>query len=192
MIIKKASFIKSVYDESEFINDNLKKIAFIGRSNVGKSSLINRLTNNSHLARVSKTPGKTVSINYFLINDTFYFVDMPGYGYAKGSQEKVSTFSDISDKYIKSGLLDYIFLLVDSRRVTSDDISMMNYLKEYKIPTKVILTKIDTLKRNDIKKRLLDSKNILEVDEKDIILFSSNTKEGMDNLLSNLENILNL
>lgn len=179
MKIKKAEFIKSVYDDS-FIDDDLYKIALIGRSNVGKSSFINTLTNNSHLARISKTPGKTISINYYLINDSFYFVDMPGYGYAKGSVERVSTFSDISDKYIKSGLLNTIFLLVDSRRATPDDIEMALYLKENNIPTKVILTKVDTLKRNDIRKRIIETSNALGIDKDDIYIFSSKSKEGLD------------
>ena len=154
MIIKKSSFEKTSLSFLDLPDKGLKEIVLSGRSNVGKSSFINSISNNNKLARISKKPGKTVTLNYYLINDSFYFVDTPGYGFARKSDEEIKKYSSFLDEFSKSReTLSGFIILVDSRITTKDDYSMVQFLKSLNIPFIVVMSKIDKLKRNDIQKR---------------------------------------
>ena len=190
MEINKAIFYGTIMDEKLFPSDGLAEIALAGRSNVGKSSFINSICNNSKLARTSKTAGKTVTLNFYLINDSFFIVDMPGYGYAANMKDELLNFSKVTDKYVQNrSSLKGIVQLIDSRTITKDDIMMNDYLKSNNIPFLVILSKIDKLKRNDIKKRIKITKDTLGIDESNIITYSSLTKENLDNVLLSLDKL---
>ena len=150
MEIKQAKFIMSEVSLDKLPKDNLIEIALAGRSNVGKSSFINSISNNNHLARTSKTPGKTVTLNYYLMNNSFYFVDLPGYGYAKRNFNNLKSFNSITDMYItKREQLKLVIVFIDSRVVTDDDKEMVSFLKEKNISFFVLINKIDKLKKND-------------------------------------------
>lgn len=133
MIIKQAEFIISAAWKKQFPIDGKDEIAFVGRSNVGKSSLINAITNRRKLVKVSGTPGKTRLVNFFMINNDFYFVDLPGYGYAKVSKKELEKWSQTIEGYLVGReQLKKVILLVDSRhKPTKDDITMYNWIKYY-------------------------------------------------------------
>ncbi|WP_207876576.1 ribosome biogenesis GTP-binding protein YihA/YsxC, partial [Clostridium sp. HV4-5-A1G] len=143
MKIKQSEFLISAVDSSQYPKDNREEIAFVGRSNVGKSSLINALVNRKKLVKVSSTPGKTRLINFFLINDMFYFVDLPGYGYAKASKREIQGWGKIIEKYLQDRKqLKAIVLILDCRhKPTADDITMYKWIKHYKYKTVIIVTK---------------------------------------------------
>ena len=191
MIIKNAEYIKTALKLEDLPLGNIPEIALAGRSNVGKSSFINSISHNSHLARVSKVPGKTITLNYYLINKEFYFVDMPGYGYAKRNSASLETFSLATDKYLKSREnLKGVVLIVDSRVITDDDKMMMDYLKQNGIKYLVIMNKIDKLKRNDILKQKKLAAQSLNINEDEIKIYSSLTKEKEEELLLSLEKLI--
>ena len=194
MKIKEAEFILSGTKINHLPTDNLPEIMLSGRSNVGKSSFINMVLNNHKLARISQTPGKTQTLNYFLVNKEFYFVDVPGYGYAKISQQKRLEFASMMEEYIANReQLKMIFLLVDYRhKPTSDDIMMYDYLKYYNIPVTVIATKKDKLKRSEYVKQEKLIKDTLKLDKNDLFIgTSSETKVGLDEVLALLDKIIN-
>ena len=192
MIIKNAEYIMTAVDFKDLPKDNLIEIALAGRSNVGKSSFINAIGKNSHLARVSKTPGKTITLNYYLFNKTFYIVDMPGYGYAKRSDSSLKTFSVSTDIYIKNREnLKAVIVFVDSRVISEDDKMMVDYLKDNNIPFYAIMNKIDKLKRNDILKRKNETLKTLSIDEDKLYLYSSYTHEREDKILELFDLIIN-
>ena len=147
MIIKKSEFIKSAVDLKSLPEDIRTEIMFCGRSNVGKSSFINMITNRKSLARTSSNPGKTQTLNFYLINDLFYFVDVPGYGYANVSKAIKETFGKMIESYVKNREnLKLAFLLVDFRhKPTEDDCLMYNFLKYYNVNVCVIATKCDKI-----------------------------------------------
>lgn len=188
MNIKKAIFVcSSMFDN--FPINKLTEIGISGRSNVGKSSFINAISNNNKLARTSKTPGKTITLNFYLINDQFYLVDMPGYGFASRNNKMNNTFSDATNKYIETrNELKGFIMLVDSRVTTEDDIMMKDYLKSKNIPYVVILTKIDKLKRNDIIKRVNYNKELLETEN--ICGYSSLTHENENTVLDLISKLI--
>ncbi|TAE45734.1 MAG: YihA family ribosome biogenesis GTP-binding protein [Cytophagia bacterium] len=144
-IIKKATFAKSSSKFTECPEDELPEFAFIGRSNVGKSSLINKITNKKDLAKTSQTPGKTQLINHFLINEKWYLVDLPGYGWAKVGQEKRMQFSKMIKNYLlQRKNLKCVFVLIDSRlEPQAIDFDFLNFLGEKQVPFVIIYTKID-------------------------------------------------
>lgn len=186
MEIKQAEFITSAVVASQYPSDNRIEIAFVGRSNVGKSSLINTLTNRRKLVKVSSTPGKTRLVNFFLINNEFYFVDLPGYGYAKVSKVEKESWGKVIETYLTGReQLKKIVLLVDCRHKPSmDDINMYKWIKHYNYETIVIATKIDKLTRNELQKNLRMIREVLELDPKDKLLtFSSLKKQGKEELL---------
>ncbi len=192
MIIKNSFYKLTAVNLKDLPKDGLPEVAFAGRSNVGKSSFINSISNNNHLARVSKTPGKTITLNYYLINNEFYFVDMPGYGYAKRGMESLEFFNTKTDVYLKERKeLKLVLLLVDSRQITEDDKLMNNYLKEMGINYLVIATKLDKLKRNEIKPRFSAIVNELELDNDKLMFYSSLTKEGKEAILSKFDELIN-
>jgi GTP-binding protein len=197
MEIKSASFVIS---HSKLIKEgkqSLAEIAFIGRSNVGKSSLINMLTNNSKLAKTSSTPGKTKLINYFLINKSWYIVDLPGYGYAQVSKAQRDDFRKMINNYLlHSENLYCVFVLIDSRIAPQKiDVEFINFLGENDVPFEIIYTKID----KQSQKKTLDNINLMRqtLSERweelpNIMLSSSITKLGKEDILNRIENIINL
>lgn len=189
MKIKNAEFIISAVSPAQYPEDTRFEYAFVGRSNVGKSSLINTLTNRRKLVKVSSTPGKTRLINFFLINDEFYMVDLPGYGYAKVSKSERQKWGKMMEDYlINRPQLKKILLLVDSRhKPTKDDVLMYEWIKYYGKEIIIIATKKDKLKKNDIQKNVKIIRETLKLPkETKVILFSSLKKEGIDDLMEEL------
>ena len=170
MIIKKSEFIISAVKREQYPIDGRNEIAFVGRSNVGKSSIINALTNRRKLAKVSQTPGKTRLINFFLINDDFYLVDLPGYGYAKVSKKEKESWGKTIEMYLTDREeLKRVILLVDSRhKPTADDIMMYEWIKHFGYNCVVIATKADKISRGQYQKHfnIIRKKLQLEKDEK--------------------------
>ncbi|WP_032120794.1 ribosome biogenesis GTP-binding protein YihA/YsxC [Clostridium amazonitimonense] len=189
MIIKTSDFVKSAVTKSQYPEDKRLEIAFLGRSNVGKSSLINALTNRRKLAKVSSTPGRTRLINYFLINDDFHLVDLPGYGYAKVSKSEKAAWGKIIEEYLmNSETLTRVVLLVDSRhKPTADDIMMYEWINYHNYDVVVIATKSDKVSKNDIRKNEKLIKDTLKLKpEHRLIFFSSVKKDGREDLINTL------
>lgn len=172
--------------------NDIPEIAFAGRSNVGKSSLINALLNRKSLARTSGTPGKTQTMNYYKVNQDCYFVDLPGYGYAKVNQELKQKWGKMTDRYFKtSKQLRCIFLLVDIRhKPTGDDVMMMNWIRASGLRMVVVATKLDKLKRSQVQKSVKLIKETLDLKEEKLILFSAETKSGREEIWEEIEDIL--
>lgn len=193
MIINKAVFYTSVANISQ-LPEGKREIAVVGKSNVGKSSFINFLCNNSKLAKTSKTPGRTRLLNYFDINGgEFMLVDLPGYGYAKVAKEEQKKWGKLTEEYFSSSKnLKNVFMLVDIRfQPTSDDVMMMNYLYYYNIPFTVIATKADKLSRSAAHLRKREIAEFLKVGVDNVYMVSSEKKQGKEALLDRLEAILN-
>lgn len=193
MKITKSSFVTSVANANKVVVDEKKQIAFVGRSNVGKSSLINMLVNNSKLCKTSQTPGRTRLINYFLINDAFYFVDLPGYGFAQASKKDVFGWQGLIEPYLKNNaMLKCVCVLVDVRHnPTEQDKQMINYLFYCQIPFIIVATKCDKLSKTKVKPALNKIAGELKVGVKNIYGISSQTSFGKDELLNKLEQFLN-
>ena len=193
MIIKTAEFMTSAVRPSQYPPDGVKEIAFTGRSNVGKSSLINLLLGRKKLAKVSGTPGKTRTINFFNINDSFRIVDLPGYGFAKVSKKESDDWGRMMESYLSSrpGLVKVV-QLVDSRHAPSAlDKQMYEYLRYYGLDGLVAATKSDKLSRNELSKNLRIIRSELELGPTDIIIpVSALSRTGADELLSAIELIL--
>ena len=174
----------SAVKKEQYPDDGLPQIAFVGRSNVGKSSSINTLLNRKKIARVSQTPGKTRTINFYKINSEFYFVDLPGYGYAKLSKEEKSSWGKVMEEYfINSKNLIHVFILVDIRHEPKeDDVLMLDFVRHYGIPVSIIATKSDKVTRNDaaISKRTIKSKMKLEGER--ILPISALKKTGVEEI----------
>lgn len=183
MEIKSAEFITSAVTNEGVLNPNgLPEFMLLGRSNVGKSSFINALVNQKNLARTSQNPGKTQTLNIYLINGDFIFVDVPGYGYAKVSKSLKEKFGIMIENYIRNRQeLKRAFLLVDFRHnPTEDDILMYNFLKYYNIPVTVVATKADKVKNKDRKSNkanIIEKLNLTGNDK--LIVTSSESKEGL-------------
>lgn len=188
MLIKQAEFVKSVADNNYYQSD-MSEIAFVGRSNVGKSSLINFITNRKKLAKTSSTPGKTKLINYFIINNSFLLVDLPGYGYAEVSKKEKTNWAKYLEEYLRTSKnLKCVYLLLDIRRTpTNQDEQMLEFLYFNRIPCKVVVTKIDTLSRSQVANQLIIICNKLGLNKEDIIVTSSWDKKGLDALLKDIE-----
>ena len=193
MEINKSEFVKSAVVEKDYPKfNNVVEFSFIGRSNVGKSSLINSLTKRKNLARTSKTPGRTQLINYFLINDEFYIVDLPGYGFAKVPKEMKKQWGQTMERYIASKRKKIVFVLLDIRRVPSDeDIEMLEWLEYNDMDYKIIFTKIDKLSNNERVKQLKAIKTRLVFDNEDVFFHSALTNKGRDEILDFMEEKLN-
>lgn len=185
MRINKADFLKSVVQKRDYPEVfGKKEFAFIGRSNVGKSSLINSLTGRKNLARTSKTPGRTQLINFFVINDNMFFVDLPGYGFAKVPANVKKNWRNIIETYLSSDRDKIVFLLLDIRRIPSnEDMEMLEWLEHYNIDYYIIFTKIDKLSNNEKFKALKDIKKKLEFTNDDVFFYSSLTNKGKQELL---------
>lgn len=189
MIIKSSEFVISAVKRAQYPKDERAEIAFVGRSNVGKSSIINAITNRKKLARVSQTPGKTRLINFFIINDDFYLVDLPGYGYAKVSKQEKESWGKTIETYLcDREELKRVVLLVDSRhKPTADDIMMHEWIKHYGYDVIVVATKSDKLSNNELAKSRKIIRETLKLNKEDkLYFFSSVNKKGRDELIDNL------
>lgn len=162
----------------------LPEIAFAGRSNVGKSSLLNRLVRRKSFARVSRTPGRTREINFFRVNSSFVLADLPGYGYAKISKEKKADWKPLIEGYLRGTktLVGVVQLLDIRREPSDDDVAMIDYLAELELPTIVVLTKADKLSRLGAEERASEIMKNLSLEKDQTILFSSVTGQGRDEL----------
>lgn len=178
--------------KSQYPEDNKCEFLLVGRSNVGKSSFINTLINRKNFARTSATPGKTQTLNFFLINDEFYIVDVPGYGFARVSKKLKNKFGMIIEDYLESRHnLRNVFMLVDFRhKPTSDDVMMYNFLKYYNIPVTIVATKADKVKKSMYDKNKNFITKELGISDDNIILFSTITKIGKEEILNKIETML--
>lgn len=193
MKIKNAAFVTSVANAKNLIDDDKIEIAFAGKSNVGKSSFINMLCGQKKLAKTSSLPGRTRLVNYFLINDEFYFVDLPGYGYAQaGKQNKEMWATLLEDYLIKSDKIKLVFMLVDIRHdPTNLDKIMLKFLYQRGLPFKIIATKADKLAKSKIPQYVQNVARVLGVGKDDIIAVSSETGFGFDKVLGEIESVKN-
>ncbi len=192
MKIKTIEFVGSAVSKSQYPDDGLGQIVFSGRSNVGKSSFINSLLLSKNIARVSQTPGKTRLINFFLINKLFYFVDIPGYGYANVSKAEILRFASMIDEYLKNPLIKMAILLLDIRRVPNeDDLLMYEYFKSLNIKLLIVLTKADKLSNNQRVKQVNMIKNKL-FKEDVIIPYSTKSRINHDEIWTYLEKAVGL
>jgi GTP-binding protein len=186
-----AKFEKSAVAKNQYPdNPGMLEFAFAGRSNVGKSSMINKVLNRKSLARVSGTPGKTITINFYNIDDKIYMVDLPGYGYAKRSKEEIAKWGSMMEDYLANRKqLVQTILLVDSRHTpTKQDVQMAEWIRHYHERLIVIATKMDKLKKREIEERLEDIATTLEIGEDDILVpFSTADDEGKITVIDMLE-----
>ncbi|MEF9952802.1 MAG: ribosome biogenesis GTP-binding protein YihA/YsxC [Niameybacter sp.] len=195
MIIRNSDIYATAVAPSQYPETGLPEVAFAGRSNVGKSSLINSLVNRKALARTSSTPGKTRVINFFSVNEDLYLVDLPGYGYAKVAKDEKAKWGQMIDDYLNNReQLKLVILLVDVRHEpTKDDKIMYEWMKATGSQMVVVATKADKLTRNHRNKSLQLIRKSLEMSQDDILLpFSSQTKDGRDELWETIEKFSNL
>ena len=176
--------IKSASKKSEFIFDDLAQVAIVGRSNVGKSSLINTLTNNGKLAKTSSTPGRTRLVNYFNIDNKFYLVDLPGYGYHKASKGIAKAWDNVMNDYFSDNPnLKLVLLLLDSRLLATDlDKQMMDYLFEKQIPALIVLTKTDKISRSELNLQIDKLSKELRYSKDRIVSTSALKKSGVEKI----------
>lgn len=181
--IKSAEIVISAVSKAQYPENSLPEIALAGRSNVGKSSFINKMLNRKNLARTSSKPGKTQTLNFYLINEAFYFVDVPGYGYAKVSKTERAKWGNMIESYLTGRHeLKSVILIVDLRHPpTNDDVLMYQFLKHYLIPVIVIATKADKIPRGKWEKHAKVVKEKLAIEKEDpVIIFSSETGVGKE------------
>ena len=189
MIVKKSKFVKSMSAFAAFPGQGLPEIAMVGKSNVGKSSLINNMTGNSKLARTSSEPGKTRLVNLYLINEAFFLVDLPGYGFAKAPKQEKQKWAEMIEGYLRgSGHLKRVFQLVDVRHApTEDDQLMVEYLRHYDIPFTVVATKADKLSKAQRGRSIPVICRTLGVQPWEVMVHSSKDGTGKDKLLELIE-----
>ncbi len=182
----KAEFIRSAVRPDMFIRDGRPQITFAGRSNVGKSSVINRLLNRKNFARVGATPGKTTQVNYFLIDGRVYLTDLPGYGYAKVSKEERDRWGRLMESYFQEpGLISLGVLIVDARhKPTADDVTMCEWFRESGCPMIVVANKLDKLKKKEIEPNLQQIRQTLQLAEQTpLVPFSAEKGDGKTEVL---------
>lgn len=196
MIIKNAEHEITAVKPSQYPITGFPEVAFVGRSNVGKSSIINTLLNRKNLARVGQTPGKTRQINFFNVNNNFYLVDLPGYGFANVSKEMKASWENIIETYLYSrrqNHLKLVVLLVDIRHSPSkDDIIMHQWIQSFGMKELIVATKLDKITRSQINVRINDIKKVLQLDKSaKVIPFSSENRAGKEEVLAEIEKSLN-
>ncbi|WP_170007842.1 ribosome biogenesis GTP-binding protein YihA/YsxC [Bacillus fonticola] len=193
MNIQTAELVISAVRPSQYPDEGFPEIALAGRSNVGKSSFINCLIRRKALARTSSKPGKTQTLNFYKLNESFYFVDVPGYGYAKVSKSEREKWGIMMETYLTTReKLQAVVLLIDSRHEPSeDDVLMYDFLKHYDLPCVIVCTKADKLSKGKQQKQLQVAIQTLQVDPEDpIVLFSAETKQGKEESWHLLERYL--
>lgn len=185
--LKNVKFIRSVFKKEDLINDDLPIIAMVGKSNVGKSSFINALTNNKRMAKVGQTPGKTRCLNFFLVDDRFYLVDLPGYGYSTMSEKEKQSINKLTNYFLETNKnLKHVFALIDIRHLpTIDDRNMYDWLVAHDIPFSIILNKADKLSSNKIENAKKDITKALFAKET-IIPFSAESKLNLEQVLDTI------
>lgn len=195
MKIQSAEFINSIYDLRTLPKSVLSEFVFVGRSNVGKSSLVNKICNKKNLAKIGSVPGKTKQLNYFLINEKFYLVDLPGYGYAKVPEQIRAGWRKLVEDYISERQnVRVVFVLIDARNEpTYLDELMISWLEYYEIPYCVVLTKADKISKNKMDKQIYRVAKIVKLDNLciDYIPFSIISGEGKNEVLDIIEEYLN-
>lgn len=193
MKVTSSNIVISAVKPAQYPEGDLPEFALAGRSNVGKSSFINKMLNRKGLARISSKPGKTQTLNFYLINEILHFVDVPGYGYAKVSKKEREAWGKMIETYLTTReQLKAVVLIVDLRHPpTEDDVMMYNFLKHYNIPCIVIATKADKISKSKWQKHLNVTEETLDLDPEDtIILFSSETGQGKDKAWAMLESYM--
>lgn len=190
MKINSVNLTISAVRRSQYPTDENPEFLLVGRSNVGKSSFINTLINRKNYARTSATPGKTQTINFYLVNEQFYLVDAPGYGYAKVNKTKQKKFGLMMEDYLTNRPnLKQVFMLVDFRhKLSNDDIMMYNFLKYYKLPVTIVATKVDKIpitKQQQQRNLILEDLDLVIGDE--FVMFSNVTKIGKDEIHQKIE-----
>ena len=193
MKINSVDLTISAVRRSQYPTDNKPEFLLVGRSNVGKSSFINSLINRKNYARTSATPGKTQTINFYLVNEKFYLVDAPGYGFANLNKSKKKKFGLMMEDYLTNREnLSQVFMLIDFRhKPTEDDIMMYNFLKYYKLPVTIVATKADKVgitKQQAQRNMILNSLELVVGD--DFVIFSNVTKEGKSEIHEKIERII--
>lgn len=185
MNLHNVEFLISAASPKDFPSNRKPEIAFAGKSNVGKSSVINRILQRKNFARVGEKPGKTIHVNYFTIDETCYFVDLPGYGYAKVSQKEKDRWGKLMEDYFAAQRIDLGILIVDSRHPpTNNDITMANWFLDSGCPFVVVANKLDKLKKSEIEPNLQIIRNDLDLPEEcPVIPFSAEKGTGREELL---------
>jgi len=192
MIIKSAEFLISAAKSSQYPPGELPEIAFAGRSNVGKSSLINTLVNRKHLVKTSSTPGRTRLLNFFAINESFAFVDLPGYGYARVPDAVKKQWGPMIETYLSTRTsLKGVVLITDIRRIPGDeDLSVIEWLKYYGIPKILVLTKADKLSKTQQIARQIAIAKKFSVDKGELLLFSATSRQGKERVWESIETMI--
>ena len=191
--VNKAEFVKSAAAPGQFIRSSVPAVVFAGKSNVGKSSVINRMLNRKNFARVGAQPGKTVHVNYFLIDGKLYFVDLPGYGYAKVSQAERERWGKLMESFFATeGLIDLGVMIVDARhKPTADDVTMAEWFKSSGCRLAVVANKLDKLKKSEIEPNLVLIRETLALPETvPLIPFSAEKGQGRETLLAEIMTLL--
>ena len=187
--LNRAEFIRSAAAPKQFIHSGFPKVAFAGRSNVGKSSVINRILNRRQFAKVGATPGKTVHVNYFLIDGKLYLIDLPGYGFAKVAQAERDRWAELMERFFADAeAFDIGVLIVDSRhRPTADDVRITAYFQNSGCPFLVVANKLDKLKKSEIEPSMQLIRHTLALDEGTVLIpFSAEKGDGREQLLGQL------
>ena len=187
--VNKAEFVKSAAAPAQFINSSIPTVAFAGKSNVGKSSVINRLLNRKNFARVGSEPGKTIHVNYFLIDGRVYLIDLPGYGYAKVSQSERERWGKLMEDFFAAGLFGLGVMIVDARhKPTADDVTMAEWFKNADCRLVVVANKLDKLKKSEIEPNLALIRETLGLPEEvPVIPFSAEKGQGREQLLAEIQ-----
>ena len=190
--VNRAEFVKSAASPGQFVNSSVPAVAFAGKSNVGKSSVINRLLNRKNFARVGSEPGKTVHVNYFLIDARLYLIDLPGYGYAKVSQAERERWGKLMEDFFAAGLFKLGVMIVDARhKPTADDMTMAAWFKGSSCPFVIVANKLDKLKKSEIEPNLRLIRETLELpDDVPVIPFSAEKGQGRETLLAEINKLV--
>ena len=186
--VNRAEFVKSAASPAQFVRSSVPAVAFAGKSNVGKSSVINRLLNRKNFARVGSEPGKTIHVNYFLIDGRLYLIDLPGYGYAKVSQAERERWGKLMEDFFASGLFQLGVMIVDARhKPTQDDVTMAAWFRNSGCPMIVVANKLDKLRKSEIEPNLARIRDTLALPEDALLIpFSAEKGQGREALLAEI------